>query len=442
QDDDSGGGTQFKLTTFMQPNVTYILVVTTFTGSVTGAFMIVVSGPSGVSLIQTNSTSVTTSSSTTSGIATATLGTVPIHTTTLGTVPTHTTTLGTVPTHTTTLGTVPIHTTTLGTVPIHTTTLGTVPTHTTTLGTVPIHTTTIPSIGSCLTWNQNSIIVAGNGTAGNSTSMLYYPWDLSIDINSNFYVNDYFNNRIMKFSSGSLVGIPLTSGAGTGPSQVNYPTGSAMDTYGNLYICDTINARIMKYANISSASRSPPITGQVVAGGSWGIGYNQQQVSWGVAVDALGNVFVSDYSSNRVMKWAPGSTTGTLAAGIGNGTAGNGTNQLSGPIGIYVDQSLALYIADHTNNRIQKWLNGALTGITVASGANGQLFYPTDVIVDAYGTIYVLAIGGLYRFYPGSIIGTNVISTYIFGYGFNTSCGIRMATIPAVSAKDLLTASL
>ncbi|CAF4509239.1 unnamed protein product, partial [Rotaria magnacalcarata] len=66
------------------------------------------------------------------------------------------------------------------------------------------------------------------------------------------------------------------------------------------------------------------------------------------------------------------STNGTLVAGIGNGTAGNGTNQLSCPLGIYVDQSMALYIADSRNGRIQKWLSGASTGTTVG-GANGQI---------------------------------------------------------------------
>ena len=173
----------------------------------------------------------------------------------------------------------------------------------------------------------------------------------------------------------------------------------------------------MKYANISSASRLPPITGQVVAGGAWGTGYNQQMTSWGVAVDILRNVYISDYSNNRVMKWAPRATTGILAAGIGNGTAGSGANQLSSPLGIYVDQSLALYVADAYNNRVQRWSNGSLTGVTVA-GSNGQLLYPTDVTVDTYGTIYVWASGGLYRFYPGSTFGTNIISSYTISYGF------------------------
>ncbi|CAF4539028.1 unnamed protein product [Rotaria socialis] len=135
------------------------------------------------------------------------------------------------------------------------------------------------------------------------------------------------------------------------------------------------------------------------------------------------------------MKWAPRSTNGTLVAGIGNGTAGNGTNQLSCPLGIYVDQSMALYIADAFNGRIQKWLSGASTGTTVG-GANGQLRFPTDVSVDNYGTIYALSGGGLYRFYPGSTSGTIIISSYTESFGFKfDSVGTSRASTPVASSK-------
>ncbi|CAF3790701.1 unnamed protein product, partial [Rotaria sp. Silwood1] len=184
----------------------------------------------------------------------------------------------------------------------------------------------------------------------------------------------------------------------------------------------------MKYSNISSTSGSPPITGQVVAGGTFGNGYNQQLISWGVAVDPSGYVFVSDYANNRVMKWAPGAVTGSLVAGIGNGTAGNGSRELHWPLGIYLDQSLALYIADAGNGRIQKWLSGSSTGITVA-GTNGQIGYPTDVSVDNYGAIYAWSGGGLYRFTPGSTWGTIVISYYsaVFGFKFDSIGNVYVA---------------
>ncbi|CAF3258045.1 unnamed protein product [Rotaria socialis] len=396
QDDDSGGSMQFKFVRFFNSSVVYILVATTYSGGVMAPFSIIVSGPSRVSLLYINTTSVTPMNRTTATIAS------------------------------------------------------------TTQGTTPLQTSTVAMNSSCLVWNQNPITVAGNGTAGNSTRSFNGPWDLSIDTNLNLYVSDGGNNRIIKFSSGNLVGIPLISGVGKGLSQVSNPSGSIMDANGNLYISDMLNNRIMKYANISSASQS--VIGQVVAGGSFGSNYNQQQTSWGVAVDALGNVFVSDCGNNRVMKWAPRSTNGTLVAGIGNGTAGNGTNQLSYPLGIYVDQRMALYIADAFNGRIQKWLSGASTGTTVG-GANGQLRFPTDVSVDNYGTIYALSGGGLYRFYPGSTSGTIIISSYTESFGFkfdsvgnvyiadyvsnviskytvnSTRCGTSRASTPVASSK-------
>jgi hypothetical protein len=105
--------------------------------------------------------------------------------------------------------------------------------------------------------------------------------------------------------------------------------------------------------------------------------------------------------------------TGILVAGIGNGTSGNSSSQLSCPLGIYLDQNSALYIADACNYRIQKWLSGSSTGTTI-----GQLSFPTDVSVDTYGTVYALSGGGLYRFYPGSTLGTLIITNYQYGFGF------------------------
>lgn len=45
QDDDSGGSFQFSLTVSLQPSITYILVVTTFSQSIRANFSITASGP-------------------------------------------------------------------------------------------------------------------------------------------------------------------------------------------------------------------------------------------------------------------------------------------------------------------------------------------------------------------------------------------------------------
>ncbi|CAF3030366.1 unnamed protein product [Rotaria sp. Silwood2] len=76
---------------------------------------------------------------------------------------------------------------------------------------------------------------------------------------------------------------------------------------------------------------------------------------------------------------------GVTVAG-GNGY-GDGSNQLSRPYGLYVDDEQTVYVADSDNHRIVEWKSGETSGQVVASG-NGegsganQFWEPVDVTVD------------------------------------------------------------
>ena len=50
RDDDSLNNTQLKLVIALQPNTTYVLVVTTYYPNVTGKFSVLLSGPNNISL--------------------------------------------------------------------------------------------------------------------------------------------------------------------------------------------------------------------------------------------------------------------------------------------------------------------------------------------------------------------------------------------------------
>jgi sugar lactone lactonase YvrE len=70
----------------------------------------------------------------------------------------------------------------------------------------------------------------------------------------------------------------------------------------------------------------------------------------------------------------------------GNGQ-GNEINQLSDPCGLYVDDDQNVYVTDRSNSRIVKWKSGATSGQVVAGGnqqgsEDHQLSYPRDVIID------------------------------------------------------------
>ena len=124
----------------------------------------------------------------------------------------------------------------------------------------------------------------------------------------------------------------------------------------------------------------------------------------GVAVDAAGNVFMSLYLYNSVVRLD--ATTRILTLVAGNGTYGfSGDNgpatsaQLFAPRGIAVDKAGNLYIADSLNHRVRKVSGGVITtvagnGASGFSGDNGpatnaELNDPLDVTVDSTANVYI-----------------------------------------------------
>lgn len=96
------------------------------------------------------------------------------------------------------------------------------------------------------------------------------------------------------------------------------------------------------------------------------------------------------------MQW---NTTGITVAGA-TSMNGNTLTLLDNPSGIVLDSSNALYIADTINNRIQKYVNGILTGTTAVNqtssagcSAAGYMFAPLDVGVNSNFDVYVVDSG-------------------------------------------------
>ncbi len=76
-------------------------------------------------------------------------------------------------------------------------------------------------------------------------------------------------------------------------------------------------------------------------------------------MDGSGNVFIADFSNNRIRK--VNGSTGIITTIAGNGTqgySGDGTTATSAelyyPNGVFVDGSGNMFIADMGNNRIRK----------------------------------------------------------------------------------------
>jgi tripartite motif-containing protein 71 len=92
-----------------------------------------------------------------------------------------------------------------------------------------------------------------------------------------------------------------------------------------------------------------------------------------VVVDDAGNLYVTDYAGDRVMKFSP---DGAVLAEWGG--PGTGQGQFSGPFGVTLDEHNGVYVVDQLNSRIQKFSPDGefLAAWGGAGAAAGQLRTP------------------------------------------------------------------
>jgi len=281
--------------------------------------------------------------------------------------------------------------------------------------------------------------VAGDGNFGYvdgpaATAEFSYPDYLAVDGPGNIYLTDRITNRIRKISrNGAVSTIAGTPDAGIvdGPAasaKFHSPTGITVDAAGNLYISDPLNNRIRKLSTdgivTTLTGSGDGFTPAGFADGPPDVAvFNQPQ---GLSVDAFGNLYLADFSNHRIRKISPVGNVITLA-GTGDAGFADGRSfatQLASPMGLAIDPSGNVIVADFGNHRI-RMITPAGIATTVAgsdlgllghgdgSAANALFGYPSGVAIAPSGYIYVAdgANNNIRQVIPDGIVPGGVVSS-------------------------------
>ncbi len=250
------------------------------------------------------------------------------------------------------------------------------------------------------------------------------PLDVAVTDDGIIYVADVLSHRIRKIAGGQA-----TSFAGSGISDTTngvginaafkLPDGLAVDHDGNLYTLDVTDPRVRKISPEGLVTRFAGTGVEGFADGRAEVAQFGEEAS-GITSDNQGNLFVADADNHRIRKI---STTGQVTTIAGNGNAGyvDGSSNIAQflyPTGIVIDNQGNLFVADL--NRVRKitpsgivstFAGGDFAGYRDGRQREALFSIISDMVIDEDGNIYLTDGNRIRTITPQGIVSTLAGST-------------------------------
>lgn len=168
--------------------------------------------------------------------------------------------------------------------------------------------------------------------------------------------------------------------SGKGPGQFDHPLGVAIDASGSLYITDWGNQRLQVFRSDGAFARQFDVRSKLGRrGGAKG--------PTGIALAEGGDLFIADQDSDSVKRFA---RDGKPLAQFGR--RGSWLERFKEPRGVAIDRFDNLFVADMENYRVQKLslAGDFLSEIKYKDVITQQFAKPRGVACDREGNLYVV----------------------------------------------------
>jgi sugar lactone lactonase YvrE len=229
-----------------------------------------------------------------------------------------------------------------------------------------------------------------------------WPTSLAIDADGVIHVTDAANLAVRAIGTdGSVTTVAggqtrsgASDGAGTA-ARFWFPGDVAVDGAGVVFVADPNHHTIRRIDPTGFVTTIAGRAGQ--RGSADGIGAAARFDSpGGVATGPGGLVYVADSGNDTIRRIAPDGTVTTLAGQAGEHGYADGVGvaaRFARPLGLAVDASGVIYVADRDNDRIRAVRDDGTVTTYAGDPSVGLFDRPSDVGVDADGIVYVADTG-------------------------------------------------